>query len=66
MPETLEDIQLTSGKEQKMKDNIRESQKMVSEIIEEVEAEICDDYCRYSNCEGHPSECGAFEERWLG
>jgi len=48
--------------ENKMKDKIRESQKTVSEIIEEVKAEICDDYCRYSNGEGHPSECGTFEE----
>ena len=30
-----------------MKDKIRESQKTVSEIIEEIKAEICDDYCKY-------------------
>ena len=32
------------------------------EIIQDVIDEICDDYCRYANGEGHPSEDGAFEE----
>lgn len=30
------------------------------EIIQDVIDKICDDYCRYSNGEGHPSERGTF------